>query len=1097
MNNQIQAEKKVRVKAKLNHITYPKSGQTSGTWTIALFNLLEILEGDFPIELEWKNQFVAKGKMPALNTTDTYMISAFVIEDEKYGLQLEVESMCVDYNLDDIEEQRKFFSFFLTPNQVEILYSQFEDPMKLLKEKDIDSLIKAKGIGPVTAQRMISKYEDCQDKGLAYVRFYDLGLTKGAIDKLVKFYGSPEAAVAVIENNPYTLIIQVPGYGWNKADAIALAQGLTLDCPERMGAYLVHYLREQAEINGNSWVNVDDLCLAVEQVCGPTEQEKVYEVVRRGIRDKTLYFDNIDGRIGLTEYRRLEENLADEIVRIQNGSAAIPIDERKAKEVLAKVEKEQGFGFTEEQNAAIWNTLNSQFSILTGAAGCVDCDTEFFNGERWKKIADYQEGEKVLQYNPETKTAQLATPLKYIKQECEEFWHIQSRIFDQCVSDDHLMVYHRSRTDNLITEPAETFVPKIQKGYHCTTPSGFFFDGPGIDLTDEQIELMCAVICDGSLMFTTGKRCRFHLKKERKKERLVDICQRANVAVVSSPSASEGYTDFYITAPLRTKEFTAEWYSCSQHQLQLIANNIRFWDGHEYKNGSSNFSSNVKTNADFIQFVFASTGHRSSIYTLNRSGEQYLTNGKTYTRKSVDFRVNYATSSKVPYPYAKDKGTAITRVSSTDGYKYCFTLPTSYWVSRRNGKISILHNCGKSSTVNGIAHVLREHNYRVAQVSLSGRAASKLTEITHIPGQTIHRLLGYDPENGRFFHDEENPVPYDIIIGDEVSMWGGEITLDLLRAVPNGAKVLFIGDPKQLEAIGLASVLTDTIKSQTIPTVQLTKIQRQKADSGIITQSLKVACGEQIVSANSTGTEYRGALRDFKLVTYIDAGLTQSKIIDEFNELYKEKGVPAKDIQVLVPMRSKGEASCRALNIAIQEIVNGCPQRNEVTINYADGNFKYCYTYRKNDRVIIMKNNYKTINTEGHKEPIFNGNVGYIKEIGPDYMIINLTEQGDIILTEDNYDNLSLAYAITVHKKQGDSSPYVIGAIDSSSYALISKELLYTMITRARKYCVIVGQKRILQQAVKISRVKTKQTWLKELLQAKEAAKAAKENIYG
>ena len=772
MNNQAQAEKKVRVKARLDHITYPRSGQISGSWTIATFNLLEVLEGDFPIELEWKNQFVAKGKMPALNNTDTYIISAFVIEDEKYGLQLETESMYVDYNLDDIEEQKKFFSFFLTPNQVEILYSQFEDPMRLLKERDIDSLIKAKGIGPVTAQRMITKYEDCQDKGLAYVKFYDLGLTKGAIDKLVKFYGSPEAAVAVIENNPYTLIIQVPGYGWNKADAIALAQGLTLDCPERMGAYLVHYLREQAEINGNSWVNVDDLCLAIEQVCGPTDQEKVYEVVRRGIRDKTLYFDNADGRIGLTEYRRLEENLADEIVRIQNGSAAIPIDERKAKEVLAKVEKEQGFGFTEEKNAAIWNTLNSQFSILTGLGGT-----------------------------------------------------------------------------------------------------------------------------------------------------------------------------------------------------------------------------------------------------------------------------------------------------------------------------------GKTSAVNGIAHVLREHNYRVAQVSLSGRAASKLTEITHIPGQTIHRLLGYDPESGGFHYNKENPVPYDIIIGDEVSMWGGEITLDLLRAVPNGAKVLFIGDPKQLEAIGLASVLTDTIKSQTIPTVQLTKIQRQKADSGIITQSLKVACGEQIVSANSTGTEYRGALRDFKLVTYIDAGLTQSKIIDEFNELYKEKGVPAKDIQVLVPMRSKGEASCRALNIAIQEIVNGCPQRNEVTINYVDGNFKYCYTYRKNDRVIIMKNNYKTINTEGHKEPIFNGNVGYIKEIGPDYMIINLTEQGDIILTEDNYDNLSLAYAITVHKKQGDSSPYVIGAIDSSSYALISKELLYTMITRARKYCVIVGQKRILQQAVKISRVKTKQTWLKELLQAKEAAKAAKESI--
>ena len=394
---------------------------------------------------------------------------------------------------------------------------------------------------------------------------------------------------------------------------------------------------------------------------------------------------------------------------------------------------------------------------------------------------------------------------------------------------------------------------------------------------------------------------------------------------------------------------------------------------------------------------------------------------------------------------------------------------------------------GKSSAVNGIAHILKEHNFRVAQVSLSGRAASKLTEITHIPGQTIHRLLKYDPDTGKFRHNKDNPVPYDIIIGDEVSMWGGEITLDLLRAIPTGAKVLFIGDVKQLEAIGLASVLTDTIKSHTIPTVQLTKIQRQKADSGIITQSLKVACGEQIVSTATTGEEYRGGKRDFKLVTYVDGALTKQKVINEFKELYINKHVPVNDIQVLVPMRSRGDASCRAINLAIQEIVNGLPQPDEVTVHYCDSGIKYDYTYRRNDRIIILKNNYKTLNVEGEKEPIYNGNVGYIKEIGPDYMIINLTEQGDIILPQENYDNLSLGYAITVHKKQGDSSPYVIGAIDSSSYALISKELLYTMITRARKYCVIVGQKKILQQAVRISRVKTKQTWLCELLQEAEA----------
>lgn len=753
-------EDKVRVKVRVERIIYPKNGQTSGSWTIAAFRIEEVLEGEVPECFQWSLRFTAKGSMPALNARDTYTMVAHLVEDAKYGLQYEVDLMCLDYDLTDKDDQLKFFSFFLTPTQTAALYENCDNPLVLLQNHDTKALMKIKGIGPVTAQRMINKYEDSKDLSLAFVRFYDLGLTKGAIEKLVHFYGSPEAAVEVIEKNPYLLIIQVPGYGWAKADAIAMSQGLAHDSDERMGAYLVHYLREQAEMNGNSWVSVEDLCVVVDQVCDPQNDERIYELIRRNIKNHVLYYDKETERVGLMEYRELEQQIANEILRIQRGAAHIEINPERAETIIRSVELEQGFEYTEEQRTAIWNTLDNQFSILTGSAGV-----------------------------------------------------------------------------------------------------------------------------------------------------------------------------------------------------------------------------------------------------------------------------------------------------------------------------------GKSSVVNGIAHVLEAHNFRVAQVSLSGRAASKLTEITHIEGKTIHRLLKYDPESGKFFHNKENPLPYDIIIGDEVSMWGGEITLSLLQAIPTGAKVLFIGDTKQLEAIGLASVLTDTIKSHTMPTVQLTKIQRQQADSGIITQSLKVACGEQIVGPKTSGVEYRGVRKDFKLVTYIDSALTQSKIIDEFKELYINQHVPANDIQVLVPMRSRGEASCRALNLAIQEIVNGTPSVDEITVPYTDGNYKYSYTYRPNDRIIIMKNNYKTINIEGNKEPIYNGNVGYIKQIGPDFMIVNLTEQGDIVLGAEDYNNLSLGYAITVHKKQGDSSPYVIGAIDSSSYALMSKELLYTMITRARKYCVLVGQKKILQQAVRISRVKTKQTWLCELLQ--------------
>ena len=1086
-------EDKVRLKVRVERIIYPKNGQTSGSWTIAAFRLEEVLEGEIPDCFQLSLRFTAKGSMPALNALDTYTMVAHLVEDAKYGLQYEVDLMCLDYDLTDKDDQLKFFSFFLTPTQTAALYENCDNPLVLLQNHDTKALMKIKGIGPVTAQRMINKYEDSKDLSLAFVRFYDLGLTKGAIEKLVHFYGSPEAAVEVIEKNPYLLIIQVPGYGWAKADAIAMSQGLAHDSDERMGAYLVHYLREQAEMNGNSWVSVEDLCVVIDQVCDPQNDERIYELIRRNIKNHVLYYDKETERVGLMEYRELEQQIANEILRIQRGAAHIEINPERAETIIHSVELEQGFEYTEEQRTAIWNTLNNQFSILTGGAGCVDCDTEFFNGERWKRIADYQPGDKVLQYNPETGSGELVVPERYIKQPCSHLNLVHTKYgIDFCVSDNHVMYYISPKNKiykNQFANVKEIHSQRI-RGFAGRFFTTFSYSGEGITLTDEEIELMCAVICDGHFP-SSSNRCRCNLKRKDKQERLQDILRRANIPFTEHcwNRIDKAYRNYMFNAPIRTKVFTKDWYNCTQHQLQVIVDNILYWDG-SVRCGRRSFSTTVKENADFVQFAFAACGYRATIATYDRRGQS---RGK-YVRQSLEYTVTITDRTLVcmggTHPGHK---IPIQDYTPIDGYEYCFTVPSSLWIQRRNDRIMVTGNCGKTSAVNGIAHVLEAHNFRVAQVSLSGRAASKLTEITHIEGRTIHRLLKYDPESGKFSHNKENPLPYDIIIGDEVSMWGGEITLSLLQAIPTGAKVLFIGDTKQLEAIGLASVLTDTIKSHTMPTVQLTKIQRQQADSGIITQSLKVACGEQIVGPKTSGVEYRGVRKDFKLVTYIDSALTQSKIIDEFKELYINQHVSANDIQVLVPMRSRGEASCRALNLAIQEIVNGTPSVDEITVPYTDGNYKYSYTYRPNDRIIIMKNNYKTINIEGNKEPIYNGNVGYIKQIGPDFMIVNLTEQGDIVLGVEDYNNLSLGYAITVHKKQGDSSPYVIGAIDSSSYALMSKELLYTMITRARKYCVLVGQKKILQQAVRISRVKTKQTWLCELLQQ---ATNNKENLH-
>mgnify|MGYP004565219801 FL=1 len=315
-------------------------------------------------------------------------------------------------------------------------------------------------------------------------------------------------------------------------------------------------------------------------------------------------------------------------------------------------------------------------------------------------------------------------------------------------------------------------------------------------------------------------------------------------------------------------------------------------------------------------------------------------------------------------------------------------------------------------------------------------------------------------------------------------MVGGELFLSLISAVKNGAKFIMVGDIQQLECIGLCNVLKDCLTSGYIPSVMLSKIHRQAAKSGIISQSLRVSAGEPLVQNTFEGTETRGDLLDFHIIASNDNRMTQENIINRFKELYFNRRISAEDIQVLVPMRVRGDISCRALNEVIQSIVNSTMTFNAVTVKYLDSGTKYEVTYKPRDRVIVTRNNYKALTPNGKEVAIFNGNVGYIKDIDikERSMTIVLPEQGEVILGEEQWGDIQLGYAITIHKKQGDSIPYAIIGLDTSCYALYSKELVYTAITRARTDCTLVTQAKAINQAVKISRIRTKQTWLKESL---------------
>ena len=358
-----------------------------------------------------------------------------------------------------------------------------------------------------------------------------------------------------------------------------------------------------------------------------------------------------------------------------------------------------------ELDKQIYGYIDGTLNIWTAYAGCVDCDTEFFNGKEWKKISEWDKDDKVLQYNEDGTTA-LVTPIKYHKYECDNLWHFKTKYgLNQCLSDEHTVVYLSDKGN--ICKKQFSELKKVHEKNRCGF-SGWFirtfdYSGDGIDLSDEEIELMCAVICDGSFSKNNTNFCRLHLKKERKKERIIDILNRCGVDYKFSQSSAEGYTDFYFHAPRKEKEFSEYWYNCNKHQLKVISENILFWDGNinETKNGKlrRSFSTTSKKTADFVQFLFSCCGFSASISINDRSGQEHFTCGKIYIRKSAEYTVTISerkTSRMISYSSEKTK---IEPYKPVDGFKYCFTVPSHMWVMRRGGRIVITGNCGKSTLI--------------------------------------------------------------------------------------------------------------------------------------------------------------------------------------------------------------------------------------------------------------------------------------------------------------------------------------------------------------------------------------------------------------
>ena len=386
---------------------------------------------------------------------------------------------------------------------------------------------------------------------------------------------------------------------------------------------------------------------------------------------------------------------------------------------------------------------------------------------------------------------------------------------------------------------------------------------------------------------------------------------------------------------------------------------------------------------------------------------------------------------------------------------------------------------GKTTILNGILELLGQMQLKCLLAAPTGRAAKRLTEVTGEEASTIHRLLetGIDPATGLMFFakDQDNPLKADAIIIDEMSMVDIQLLYSLLQAIPQGKRLILVGDPDQLPPVGPGFPFNDMLRSGVLPTVRLTEIFRQAQESLIVMNAHRVNRGEMPDLKNVKSDFFFMRRQNEESLACLIRDLCATR-------LPQNMGIPADQIQVLSPTR-KGGVGTASLNKILQEALNpASPDKKEKA--FGD------IIFREGDRVMQIRNNYDIVwkKCDGTQvgTGIFNGDVGTILEIDPaaETMTIRFDDR------EADYDFIQLtelepAYAMTVHKSQGSEYRAVILTAWNGSPYLLSRSILYTAITRARELLIIVGREETVAAMTQNARKNRRYTGLKLRLQGR------------
>jgi exodeoxyribonuclease V alpha subunit len=380
---------------------------------------------------------------------------------------------------------------------------------------------------------------------------------------------------------------------------------------------------------------------------------------------------------------------------------------------------------------------------------------------------------------------------------------------------------------------------------------------------------------------------------------------------------------------------------------------------------------------------------------------------------------------------------------------------------------------GKTTLVNAILRILRARKVRCLLCAPTGRAARRMSEATGLEAKTIHRLLETNPAGGGFLRNETNPLECDLLVVDECSMVDVPLMHHLLRALPGNAGLLLVGDVDQLPSVGPGLVLRHLIESGVPPVVRLTEVFRQAAHSRIITAAHLINSG-RLPDLASTDPD-----SDFFFMQRDDPEATASALVDMVRNRIPAKFHldPVRDIQVICPM-NRGSLGVRELNLRLQQELN--PPRQDVPFIE-----KFGWRFAPGDKVIQTVNNYD--------KDVFNGDIGWIARVDPAEREAVITfDRREVVYDFGELDEISPAYAITIHKSQGSEFPAVVIPLAMQHHMLLQRNLVYTAVTRGRSLALVIGQKKAFAAAVRNDRIAARYSALLERLKSGVSSESAR-----